>query len=234
MAAISAEVADGNILQLCEKFLKAGVMEGNKFLPTKKGTPQGGVISPLLANAVLHTLDTELDTHGFKFVRYADDFVVMCKTEAQAQGALGLVKEIMDSLGLELSQEKTHVTHSSKGFEFLGFIITTRNTKMRDKSKEKFKQKLRDLTKRSRNLDARVIEKLNQVIRGTVNYFSTPLTHTLTQFYKLDEWLRKRIRCMKYKRISARDNLRYRRKYIDRLGLLSCYDLSRARTRYLC
>jgi len=231
MEAVSAEVADGNILGLCEKFLKAGVMEGRKFYPTSKGTPQGGVISPLLANAVLHTLDMELDKHGLKFVRYADDFVILCKTKHQAQGALDIVEKVMRELELELSPEKTHITHASEGFEFLGFLITTKHTKMRDKSKEKLKETLRELTTRSRNLDARAIEKISQVIRGTVNYFALPITHVLKQFEKLDQWLRKRLRCMKYKRISKRDNFRLRRKHINRLGIVSAYEHCRTRQR---
>jgi len=233
MTAVAAEIADGNVLQLCEKFLQAGVMEDGKFHPTTKGTPQGGVVSPLLANAVLNKLDTELDKRGYRFVRYADDFVILCKTEQLAHGALEIVQDVMEELGLELSPEKTHITHAKNGFEFLGFFITLRHAKMREKSIEKFKQTLRELTTRSRNLDARVIEKLNQVIRGTVNYFATPFTHTLRQYEKLDLWLRRRIRCMKYKRISIRDNFRMKRKHINRLGLLSCRCLSLKRTRGL-
>lgn len=225
MDLVAAEVADGNILGLVKKFLRSGVMEDGVIRPTRKGTPQGGVISPLLANIVLNYLDWQLQANGFKFVRYADDFVVMCISMAQAEKALGFVKRILQDLELELSPEKTKIVRLSEGFEFLGFFISSRTARMRPKSEEKFKTKIRMLTKRSHNLDAVVIEKLNRVIRGTVNYFNAPFAKVIGQFSKLDAWIRKRIRCMKYKRIARTDNRRMKKKYIYRLGLLSCRNL---------
>ena len=226
MDLVAAEIADGNILGLIEKFLRSGVMEDGVLKPTTKGTPQGGVISPLLANIVLNHLDWQLQANGFKFVRYADDFVVMCKSRHQAEKAHGLVQRIVQQdLQLELSPEKTKIASLSQGFEFLGFYICSRSTRMRNKSVEKFKMKVRSLTKRSYNLDAEVIAKLNRVIRGTVNYFNAPFATVIKQFSKLDAWIRKRIRCMKYKRISRHDNWRMKKKYIYRLGLLSCRQL---------
>lgn len=107
MAEVSAEIADGNILQLIERFLKSGVMEEGQLRATRKGTPQGGVISPLLANIVLNRLDHELERQGYKFVRYADDFIILCKSKAQAQEALDLAKGILEEqMKLELSPEK--------------------------------------------------------------------------------------------------------------------------------
>lgn len=226
MAFVAAEIADGNILGLIEKFLRSGVMEDGVLKPTKVGTPQGGVISPLLANIVLNYLDWQLHAKGFKFVRYADDFVVMAKSTAQAEKALDFVRCIIEQdLELELSPEKTKIVRFSQGFEFLGFFISSYSVRMRDQSKKKFKTKIRVLTKRSHNLDAEVIKKLNRVIRGTVNYFATPFSTTVTQFNYLDAWIRKRIRCMKYKRIRYTDNRRMKNKHIYRLGLLSCRDL---------
>src|SRR6202165_1863356 len=93
MAGVAAEVADGNILELVERFLKAGVMEEGVFQPTTVGTPQGGVISPLLANIALNSLDWHLHEHGLRFVRYVDDFVVLCQTESQVQQAFDLVQQ---------------------------------------------------------------------------------------------------------------------------------------------
>ena len=90
MAGVAAEVADGNILDLVERFLKAGVMEEGVFQPTRSGTPQGGVISPLLANIALNSLDWQLHDAGYRFVRYADDFVVLCQAEAQGPGGTRL------------------------------------------------------------------------------------------------------------------------------------------------
>ncbi len=226
MELVAAQIADGNILGLIEKFLRSGVMEDGVLKPTTKGTPQGGVISPLLANIVLNHLDWQLESNGFKFVRYADDFVVLCKSMRQAEKAHELVQRIVQQdLHLELSPQKTKIVRLSQGFEFLGFYISSRSTRMRNKSVEKFKMKIRSLTKRSYNLDAELIVKLNRVIRGTVNYFNASFASVITQFRKLDAWIRKRIRCMKYKRISRNDNWRMKKKYIYRLGLLSCHKL---------
>jgi group II intron reverse transcriptase/maturase len=207
MQLVAAQIADGNILGLIEKFLRSGVMEDGVLKPTTKGTPQGGVISPLLANIVLNHLDWQLESNGFKFVRYVDDFVVLCKSMRQAEKAHESVQRIVQQdLQLELSPEKTKIVRLSQGFEFLRFYISSRSTCMRNKSVEKFKMKIRSLTKRSDNLDAELIVKLNRVIRGTVNYFNASFATIITQFRKLDAWIRKRIRCMKYKRISRNDN----------------------------
>ena len=108
-----------------------------------------GLLSPLLANIVLNYLDWQLDAQGFKFVRYADDFVVMCKSMSQAEKALDFVKNIVEhDLQLELNTEKTKIVRFSKGFEFLGFCISSRSVRMPAKSEENFKSKIRKLTKR--------------------------------------------------------------------------------------
>ena len=219
--AVAEEVADGNILNLVEKFLAAGVMENGVFKPTSIGTPQGGVISPLLANIVLNQLDWRLEKAGYRFVRYADDFVVACKNRKQAEAALDLVEEIMTDLGLALSPEKTKIASYGKGYEFLGFRLSSKSRTMRQKSLEKFKTKIRELTRRCHNLDARAIEKLNQVIRGTAYYFATNFSTCIKLFQKLDKWIRMRVRCMKFKRKSEFDNYRLRQGSFDKkLGLL--------------
>lgn len=219
--AVASEVADGNILRLVAKFLAAGVMDSGVFTPTTIGTPQGGVISPLLANIVLNRLDWRLEEAGYRFVRYADDFVVTCKTRPQAEAALALVEEIMTELGLSLSPEKTKIASYGKGYEFLGFRLSSKSRTMRSKSLEKFKTKIRELTRRCHNLDAKAIEKLNRVIRGTANYFATNFSTCVSLFQKLDKWIRMRIRCMKFKRKSDRDNFRLRQGSFDKkLGLL--------------
>jgi RNA-directed DNA polymerase len=228
MTALRAEVADGNILDLIEKFLKAGVMEEGVFQPTRLGTPQGGVISPLLANIALNSLDWRLHERGYRFVRYADDFVVLCQTAAQVQEAHALVQQHLTSLGLTLSAEKTKTTQFREGFAFLGFDISSWSIAMRPKSVEKFKTKIRELTPRSHNLDARVIEKLNRVIRGTANYFATTFSDVGDCFRGLDRWIRMRLRCMKYKRKSRADNGRIRLERFRRLGLLFLSDLRSA------
>ena len=219
--AVAEEVADGNILSLVEKFLAAGVMENGVFKPTTIGTPQGGVISPLLANIVLNKLDWRLEEAGYRFVRYADDFVVVCKTRLQAEAALEVVAEIMTDLGLTLSPEKTKIASYGKGYEFLGFRLSSRSRTMRSKSLEKFQTKIRELTRRCHNLDGKAIERLNQVIRGTANFFATNFSTCVKLFQKLDKWIRMRVRCMKFKRKSEFDNYRLRQGSFDKkLGLL--------------
>lgn len=229
MESIAARISDGNILRLIEKFLNSGVMEEGVFKLTTKGTPQGGVISPLLSNIALNHLDWYLEEQGFLFVRYADDFVVLCKTKPEAERALVLVRAFLKDMELEDNSEKTKVRHFSEGFDFLGFTIKSRSVQMRAKSKEKFKNSIRRITTRSHNLDKEVIEKLNRVIRGTVNYFGTKFSTMKTTFHKLDRWTRKRIRCMKYKRIWKTDNWRYTVKHIGKMGLISCLALYQAR-----
>jgi RNA-directed DNA polymerase len=219
MAAVSAEVADGNILDLIERFLKAGVMEDGVFQPTTGGTPQGGVVSPLLANIALNSLDWQLHNAGYHFVRYADDFVVVCREAAAVQEAHEFVQTHLTSLGLSLSAEKTKTTKFRDGFAFLGFEISAWSVGMRAKSVEKFKSKVRELTPRHHNLDATVIKKLNSVIRGTANYFATPFSSVGDLFRGLDRWIRMRIRCMKYKRKSRADNGRFRLTNFRRVGL---------------
>jgi RNA-directed DNA polymerase len=223
MAAVAAEVADGNILDLVERFLTAGVMEEGAFRRTVMGTPQGGVISPLLANIVLNRLDWQLDAAGYHFVRYADDFVVLCQTTQQAQEALRLVKRVLeDELGLKLSPEKTRTTSYGKGYDFLGFHLSSRSRRMREKSEQKFKTRIRELTQRHRNLDCRVVKELNQVIRGTANYFATWFSTCRWKFQKLDSWIRMRLRAMKLKRKNYSDNQKLRVGYFRRkLGLLT-------------
>lgn len=222
MEHVKAKVADGNILRLIQRFLTAGVMERGVWKPTSIGTPQGGVISPLLANIVLNVLDWALSEAGLQFARYADDFVIVTSTKQQAQEALVLVQHVTSELGLTLSPEKTHITTYGKGYEFLGFFLSSRSRRMREKSVKKFKDKVRECTVRSTNLEARTIEKLNQVIRGTANYFTPAFATTRWQFQKLDSWVRMRLRCMKRKRKNYRDNETIRVRYFTgKLGLLT-------------
>ena len=222
MQAVAERVADGNILRLVEKFLTSGVMDNGLFKPTTIGTPQGGVISPLLANIVLNQLDWQLNHAGLRFVRYADDFVVLCQTQDQAKEALTLVQQVLEQrLGLQLSQEKTKVTSYGKGYAFLGFSLSSRSRRMRPKSVKKFKDKIREWTCRKHNLDASRIEELNRVIRGTAQYFATRFFTGREVFHKLDSWIRMRLRCMKTKRKNTNDNKKIRNKVFGRLGLLT-------------
>jgi RNA-directed DNA polymerase len=223
---VAERVADGNILQIIRQFLTAEVVEDGVSHPVDRGTPQGGVISPLLANIVLDVLDRRLIQAGFRLIRYADDFVILCPDYASAEQALALTLDILDTLGLSASPEKTLVPPFAKGFTFLGFRIAKCTASVRNKSVEKFKDKIRSLTTRSHNLDQKVIDDLNRVIIGFAQYFATPFSTVRNQFYLLDCWTRMRLRCMKYKRISNGDNRRFPNKNFAGMGLVSLHSLT--------
>ena len=217
MAAVAAQVADGNILRLIQKFLRSGVMEEGVFKPTTVGTPQGGVISPLLANIVLNHLDWQLHQHGFRFVRYADDFVVLCQDRPKAEEALALVTKTLGELGLDAVSALQRI-----GFDVAGWSNTPKAIPgIRCFRADAWSSSGLTGPRRSHNLDAHVIEKLNRVIRGTANYFATRWATVRWGFRKLDSWIRRRLRCMKYKRFSYHHNRRMRIKQFAQLGLLS-------------
>jgi group II intron reverse transcriptase/maturase len=220
---VAERVADGNILKILHEFLTAEVVDEDNDSPPPpdRGTPQGGVISPLLANIVLNVLDQRLIQAGLRFVRYADDFVVLCSSLPSAEQALTLVDETLRSLGLSLSPDKTRVTTFQQGVPFLGFFLSRRSASVRIKSVEKFKDRIRSLTIRSHNLDQDVILDLNRVITGFAHYFATPFSTVRSQFWPLDAWIRMRLRCMKFKRISRGDNRRFLNKHLARMGLVS-------------
>ncbi len=224
MQGLTNVVADGNILCLVERFLSAGVLEDGVVQSATLGTPQGGVLSPLLANIALNFLDWHLDELGYRFVRYADDFVVLCRTEHQAKEARQAVEQCVQQLGLTLSPEKTQVTTFRGGFSFLGFDVSSFAVKMRAKSVEKFKTRIREMTVRSHNLDAEKIGKLNAVIRGVARYFATPFTKLRHQFRELDRWLRMRLRCMRLKCKSRTSNCRIKIKHLRRRGCVFLSD----------
>jgi len=223
---VAERVADGNILRLIREFLSAGVLEGAEFRPSTSGTPQGGVISPLLANIVLDLLDQRLTQSGLRFVRYADDFVVLCRSHTLAKQALAFVDTVLrEELGLSLSPDKTKVTSFLEGFDFLGFRVSKRRISIRDKSIEKLKARVRLLTIRSHNLCQEVFRDLNRVLIGFARYFAAPFASVADQFRLLDHWIRARIRSMKFKGISRGYNRRWSNKLIARLGLVSLYGL---------
>ena len=225
MTMLRAEIADGNILDIIETFLGSGVVEDGALTPTTKGTPQGGVISPLLANITLNYLDWKLHQLGYIFVRYADDMVILCKTAEQAKNALATTIEILVDLGLECSLEKTKISTLKDGFQFLGFDISSQKVTIREKSRKKFEDKIKEITTRSHNLDAKVIEKLNQVIRGTVNYFHTSFSRVYFYFRRIDNWIRERIRWMKYKSKRWTHHFRLKNKHIRNRGLVGCSEV---------
>jgi group II intron reverse transcriptase/maturase len=226
MKLVAEKIADGNILDLIQKFLTSGVMEDGVLKQTSLGTPQGGVISPLLANIVLDVLDKVLAFHGYVFVRYADDFLVLAKSMPEIEKALALVREVLEQkLQLKLAPDKTKITSFEQGFDFLGFHFSRSGLTMRAKSYEKLKDKIRSLTIRSHNFSAEVIVKLNRVTRGVANYYATDFSTVKTQFFKLDQMIRRRLRSMKEKRISDNANRRISNRYLARKGLVALYAL---------
>ncbi len=223
MKLVAAKIADGNILRMIERFLKSGVMEEEGVLKqTTKGTPQGGVISPLLANIVLDVLDKELAAFGFIFVRYADDFIVLSKSSSELEKAYEIVCAVVEGeLGLELSKEKTKMTTFLEGFDFLGFHLTGNSVTVRAKSLEKMKDKIRKLTVRSYNFSDDLVIKINRVTRGFANYYATDFSRVKSQFKDLDEMIRNRLRCMKTKRLTRANNRKIPTRFFDRKGLFS-------------
>jgi hypothetical protein len=219
-------VADGKVLTLLERFLRCGVLEDGRLLATTRGTPQGGVISPLLANIVLNQLDWQLDTLGYRFVRYADDFVILCLSRPEAEEALTCAKDALARLGLSLSPEKTRITTYGKGYSFLGFILSSRSRRIRPKSLEKFKDNVRAATVRSHNLDLEMIARLNALLRGVGQYFCAQFATNREQLHKLDSWVRMRLRAQKFKRKSTHDNRKLRNRTIQRVyGLVELESL---------
>jgi len=221
---VAEKIADGNILSLIRKFLNSGVMDDGVFKRTTKGAPQGGVISPLLANIVLDVLDKELASAGYVFVRYADDFIVLAKSTTEIERALDFVQSIVEKkLQLKLSPTKTKITSFAEGFDFLGFHFSRTGITVRTKSVEKLKVKIKNLTIRKHNFSDEVIAKINRVTRGFANYFDTEFSNVDGLFLNLDCYIRRRLRCMKKKRISKMDNFRIPNKYFAKCGLIPLY-----------
>lgn len=220
---IKQKVTDGWVIEIIKSWLTMGVMKDGEYIPTEKGTPQGGVISPLLANIFLHEFDKVMVERGYKLVRYADDFVVMTKSKRKAKRAYEVVKEIItEELKLELHPEKTVITNFGKGFVFLGFEFIAWNYKRpRKKSLEKFKDKVRKVTKRSQPWKVEsIIKRLNAKIYGWANYFGHGNVKKL--FRRLDEWIRMRLRTyMEKKKAVMNQNKRIPNSFFRKKGLVS-------------
>ena len=220
MSCVRARIADGRVLDLFEAFLKAGVSEDGQVSVPIKGVPQGGVISPWLSNLVLDCLDKAVEKQGWRYARYADDFVVLCRSREEAQRALEFVKEVLGTLKLSFHESKTRLTDFEEGFEFLGFNFRHFRLGIRESSIKRFKNRVRSLTRRQqgRNVDA-VLADLNPVLRGWVRYFGVAQVTLVLR--TLDSWVRMRMRSFKYKRKSYHDNWRLPNKRLKRWGLLS-------------
>lgn len=234
MSRVRDRIADGRVLDLIEAFLKAGVFENGQVTVSTEGTPQGGVISPWLSNLVLDDLDKALEARGLRHVRYADDFVVLCRSRQEAEEALALVKEVLGRLGLSLHEDKSRLTDFSEGFEFLGFRFRRHRLGIRPKSIERFKERIRELTKRQqgRNVEA-VLKDVTVVLRGWVAYFG--VAEVTAVLGELDQWVRMRIRSFRLKRRSRHDNWRIPNRMLRRWGWFSMADVRPGvRLSYVC
>jgi len=194
-----AKVTDGSILNLLRQFLESGVMIGVEYEPTDIGSPQGGVISPLIANVYLDRFDQYMKSWGHRIVRYADDILILCASRRAAENALKVASGYLEGeLKLKVNAEKTHIAHSNEGVKFLGVEIYTYHTRIQDKKLRKLKAKVKYITRRSqgRNI-AEVISELNPVLRGFVNYFK--VANCKRELEKLMGWIRRRLRCIQLK-----------------------------------
>ncbi len=233
LARVRQKVADGKVLGLLEKFLRQGVMEsGKNWVPTESGTPQGAVISPLLANIYLDPLDHQMAQQGKRMIRYADDFVLLCHSETEAQEALAQVRGWMEEAGLKLHPQKTRIVNTSAGesFEFLGWHFERGHKWPREKSRQKFKEAIRKRTKRSDGCSLeRIIVDVNRVIRGWGGYFQGGARSVSP---KLDSWVRMRLRSILRKRDKrkgrghGRDHNRYPNVWLAARGLISLLQIT--------
>lgn len=199
ISSVRKRVADGSILALLRAFLSSGVMVGGIKEETVMGSPQGGVISPLLANIYLDAFDQEMKARNHRIVRYADDILILCGSEKGAENALSTASEILEhQLKLTINREKTHIVHSDDGVKFLGVEIGSRHTRIQKSKLDGLKQKLKIQTVRSGGKPLRVvIEKVNPLLRGFSQYFK--IADCSRDLKALAQWLRRRLRSIQLK-----------------------------------
>lgn len=219
MVLLNQRIADGRVLTLLESIMKVGYFEDGRVHQTQRGVPQGGVISPLLSNVLLTPFDREMRRKGYRLTRFADDWVVTCRTRADAQAALRFATQVLEKLGVVLHEGKTRIVHVRHGFEFLGYKIkrgsrplrlSARQIKSRtrqgslyayprQKSLDHFKEQIRKRTRRKAPIStAQLINEINPIIRGWGNYYKK--AHVRKLFHQLDGWVRRRIWSHRYKR----------------------------------
>lgn len=211
-------VTDGSILKLVEKFLKSGVMTGERFDEVTEGSPQGGVISPLLANIYLNEFDQFMMKRKYRIVRYADDILILCSTKRSAEHALEVATDFLeDTLELTVNREKTHITHSSAGMKFLGVEIYDTFTLIQEKKIKTFKAKVKRLTKRNQGMNLEmVIRRLNPVLRGFANYFR--IANCKGVLRDLMAWIRRRLRAIQLKLWKKPQRLKRRLRQLGHIG----------------
>lgn len=196
LQSVGQKVSDGKILRLIGTFLKAGVLEGERFTPTKEGSPQGGIISPLLMNIYLDEFDQYMKNSEIRMVRYADDILLFASTKAQAGEYMAkATKYLEQKLKLEVNKTKSCLSNLTAGIHYLGMVIKTYGVVVSFKSIKKFKEKVRLITPRNNGKSIETfIRQLNPVLRGFTNYFRIGSTHRL--FRDLMSWIRRRLRMM--------------------------------------
>lgn len=227
---VAQRVSDGKVLDLIRSFLTSGVMEEMNIRHETTGTPQGGIISPVLANIFLHDLDVALEKRGTAWVRYADDVVALCQSREEAEQVLEFIREVLEGLGLKLSPEKTRIVHLDEGFDYLGWHYQGKQRWPRKKSVDKVRHRLRALTRRNRPGSLlSICAELAPVQRGWFNFFRNG--NSQSAFATLDKWLRRRLRSLmrrRYKRrgISrgGRDYRRWSNSYLAQYGFFSLRD----------
>lgn len=237
---IEEKIADQRIIKLIWQFLKQPISEDGKLIKNELGTPQGGVISPLLANIYLHQLDLKLVGVDFKIVRYADDLVVLTKTPEEAETARQLVETITTELKLELHQEKTKIVNMEipeSSFEFLGYrFYRSKKGKIcklvREKSQIKLREKIRQLTKRHNGNSMQCnIDRINPILKGWFEYFKQAHFNSLAN---IDKWIRGRLRSILRSRIKRKgranglDHQRWPNSYFDQLKLFNLVESKKA------
>lgn len=195
--AVNKRISDGKILKLIKAFLKSGVMDDGVYYETEEGSPQGGVVSPLIANIYLDYFDKKMMAEKIRIVRYADDILIFARTKTEAGRVNALATKILEEeLKLKVNKGKTHITNSSKGVAFLGFKIYRNRVKIHPKRIARIKNKIRKLTPRNSGKNVEMmIQELNPVIRGWANYFKVADCGRV--FREIGSWLRRRLRMKK-------------------------------------
>lgn len=228
---VSKYISDSRVLGLIEGFLKQQILEDLSLWTPEKGVPQGAVVSPLLSNIYLHEVDKAMKMAGYEMIRYADDFVILCKSQQEATLALAMVTELTRERGLALHGDKTSLVDTGQGgqgFDFLGYHFENGTRWPRKKSLKKFKEAIRKKTRRSNGRSlAVIIDDINETTRGWFEYFKHSNRRT---FKRMDGWIRRRLRSIlrgyaKNKGISrGKDNIRWPNKYFRDRGYFSLYD----------
>ena len=224
---VEEKVSDGAVIALLKGYLKQDVMDAMKRWTPEGGTPQGAIISPLLSNIYLDPLDHEMARRGIEMVRYADDFVILCRSQAEAEAAMEMVRQWTTAVGLQLHPVKTRIVDATQegGFDFLGYHFERNMKWPRTKSLKKVKETIRDKTKRNNGHSLQVIiTDVNRTLRGWFEYFKH--SHKTT-FPPLDSWLRLRLRSILRRRQGrrgrgrGRDHQRWPNAFFSRQGLFS-------------